>query len=62
MPPVISDLVLQTLWLIGPTSMLVTAVFTVAVIAFLDFFFIDDKTFADLLAQVRERDRTLSSD
>lgn len=45
----------QAAWLIGPTAMLVSAVVTVSITAYLDFVFFSDKSFMDLLLNIKER-------
>lgn len=49
---------MQALWLIGPTAMMVSAVVTMGVTAYLDFLFFDEKTFMDLLLDLQHHHPT----
>lgn len=49
---------MQALWLIGPTAMLVSAVVTMSITAYLDFLFFDDKTFLGMLLDLQQNHPT----
>lgn len=51
---------LQAMWLIGPTAMLISAILTIGITAYLDFFFVADKTFIDLLLTLQQHRATTS--